>query len=188
MIINPRGTSGSGKSHFARQLIALYTPGGVQSFHKEGRKQPYYYRYDRLGGPSSPLFVLGHYETACGGCDTINGYDEMFALARKCAAEGDVLMEGLLLSAEANRSIALGREFGDDFQVLLLDTPLGQCIANIQARRAGRGNDKPVNPKNTESKYKGVKSVCRRLVESGVRVYEGDFDTCFARARAHLNV
>src|ERR671913_912726 len=111
MIINPRGTSGSGKTEFVRRLLSDYGWGRddrVEPVSRVGRERPIAYRLRHpLGG--RPLAVLGHYEAASGGCDTIRATDggmhEAFRLAAEHASGGhDVLLEGLLLSAEHRRS------------------------------------------------------------------------------------
>lgn len=93
MIINIRGTSGSGKSHLVRSVMDLY--GLRTKFFVENRKQPIgYTAHRRTSGRN--LSVLGHYETACGGCDTIPSLDQIFSRAMKAHGEHDVLFEGLI--------------------------------------------------------------------------------------------
>lgn len=165
MIINIRGTSGSGKSHLVRSLMELY--GSRSRVMEEDRRQPIGYVLNN-GGRS--LAVLGHYETPCGGCDTIPKMDKIFQLVRDSHNNGmDVVFEGLLISADIKRTLALHEE-GLPLKVVALDTPIEACLAGINDRRSTRMGDKytPVNPKNTESKFKGVKSSMAKLQEAGV--------------------
>jgi len=67
-VIQIRGTSGSGKSTLVRQVMGLYYE--KQPLFKRGRKQPIGYILTHPDTPS--LFVPGHYESACGGLDTIS--------------------------------------------------------------------------------------------------------------------
>lgn len=177
MIVNIRGTSGSGKSTVARNVMKRYD--SVSPHHIEGRKQPLYYICDTQGG-FQQLAVIGHYETACGGTDTITKMDEIFEIIRDLATRGyNVLFEGLLLSAEFNRMAALAKDF--DCVVLgLTEVPLDVCFDSIMARRkekadkAGR-EPKPPGPnmrKNLESKWKGTVQTCARLEAAGCRVYK----------------
>jgi hypothetical protein len=146
VIINPRGTSGSGKTELVRRIMANYGWGSgsrVEPARRQGRERPIAYRLRHpLGG--RPLVLLGHYEATSGGCDTIRakdgGLDEAFRLAGEYAASGhDVLLEGLLLSGEHLRSAALAKVH--ELYVLRLNTPLDRCIRNVIARqRAGRRN------------------------------------------------
>lgn len=167
MIINIRGTSGSGKSTMARELMALY-PCRIPR-HIEGRKQPIMYVLTGDGHP--PLSVLGHYETACGGCDTITSLDTIGQLAAGQAALGhNVLMEGLLWSAETRRTIELAGLF--PLTVIALDIPLQVCLDSVNQRRWAKDPTKPpVNAKNTMSKHKAVQSTTRKMAASGVTTH-----------------
>lgn len=164
MIINIRGTSGSGKSTLVRKIVALYDE--KQPVFEEGRKQPISYLYTRKQG--KPLAVIGHYETACGGCDTITSTDHTFDLVRKNHENCDVIFEGLLISADVNRINKLHQE-GYPVKVVALDLPLEECLNSVNERRRAKKPDAPdVNPKNTKSKHQGVKQSLKRLHEAGV--------------------
>lgn len=185
-IIQIRGTSGSGKSTLTRRIMELYpTKTRVKI---SGRKQPLGYMLSGMG--DRQLAVIGHYETPCGGCDTIPSLDEIYRLVRQSHEQGhDVLFEGLLISSEINRSQAL-HDDGLPFHILQLDTPLQLCLDSVNARRrAKRGDDAPgVNPKNTESKFKGTVSTCNKLKQGGVDVITGDRDGLLLVTRRLLNV
>lgn len=197
MIINIRGTSGSGKSTLVRSIKALYH-GTTLKFKEEGRKQPVGYSCIRcvppdLPGP--PLGLVGHYETDCGGCDTIASMDRIFELALQAHEKGlDVIFEGLLISADVNRTVDLMKSVpANTLHVIALDVPIEECLDSVNARRRGKDlrrwkavnplaenvTDTPegvtfragVNPKNTISKHKGVKQSCARLVAAGVPVH-----------------
>ena len=149
VIINPRGTSGAGKTEFVRRIMARYGwdpaygrrhPDRV--IWRAGRRRPLGYTFSHPLG-RRPLFVLGHYERTSGGCDTIakadGGLDEAFRLADTYAANGhDVLLEGLTLSREVERSRQLGRYHR--LHVVRLTTPTSISARNLIARRrASRG-------------------------------------------------
>lgn len=199
MIVNIRGTSGSGKTTLARAVMACYPSKAAVKV--PDRKRPIGYIYQHPSG-GRPLAVIGHYETACGGCDTITDQDHIYELVRQSHGAGmDVLYEGLLISAEVNRAVKL-HEDGLPLLVVALDTPLDLCLASINQRRqadfdrrvakieaenaerAARGRKllelpEPkgdVNPKNTASKFSGVKTSMRRLEEAGVRAVWADRD------------
>lgn len=173
MIINIRGTSGSGKSTLVRNILASYQGGGQDREMIEKRRQPLSYLLRAAG--LGPLRVLGHYETACGGCDTItDGYDRIWQLAREAHARGEhVLMEGLLLSTEHARTVQAVRD-GLPVSVIQLDTDLETCIRRVGERRLARGDERPLNPANTEAKHKGIERVCERLRQDGVTVIKRD--------------
>lgn len=170
MIINIRGTSGSGKSTLVRNVLACYESRTV--FKEPSRRQPIGYLYHRrktLGQPGRSLAVVGHYETACGGCDTIPNLERTFELVRQSHAAGhDVLFEGLLISSEVNRTVALHTD-GLPLQIIALDTPLDICIESINQRRWAKNPDKPpVATKNTTSKHRAVELSMKRFKEAGL--------------------
>lgn len=225
MIINIRGTSGTGKSTLARQLMALYQPNPLR-YREEGRKQPLGYRYKRKGsgvcnnteaflsgenngcdgtgctlhGPAGhDLAVVGHYETDCGGADTIPDYEKLMKLVVQGAAAGmDVLFEGLLFSGDVKHTIALHDKviaLGDRLHVVAIQMPLDVCVASVNQRRrekverqAAARLEQPiykpdVNPKNTIAKHRGLTLACQRLEASGVTVHrpegrEAAFQLC----------
>ena len=192
VIINPRGTSGSGKTELVRRIITDYgwgRGGRVEPVHRGGRERPIAYRLRHpLGG--RPLVLLGHYEATSGGCDTIRatdgGLDEAFRLASNYAARShDVLLEGLLLSGEHQRSTALGKVH--ELYVLRLDTPLDCCIRNVIARqRAGRRGWASV-ARTATIQQANVEEACRQL-ERHARVEILDFDNALLRARELLGL
>lgn len=180
MIFNIRGPSGSGKTYVARQVMDLY--GEKLPRFVPGRKQPLYYHLREPG--YGDLLVLGHYETACGGCDTIKTLDETFQLARLLAVQGHVLFEGLLLSPEYNRTVALSK--ADNMEVLFLDTPLEQCIENIRKRRAARGVTKPWNVKNTKASHRSAERCYEKLEAAGVLTIRAPQSYVFDRIERRL--
>lgn len=188
MIINVRGTSGSGKSTLIRAIMDLYPTREVVRI--EGRKQPLYYICRREN--RYPLAVLGHYETDCGGCDTINGLDLIYELVEKLSAQNDVLFEGLLISAEFQRTERVMK--AQEGVVLHIDIPLQECLDSVNGRRAakaarlGKPDPGSVNPVNTESKWKGTRRTVERLREAGVNCFSGSREDCLNYARRMLNV
>jgi ABC-type oligopeptide transport system ATPase subunit len=194
-IVNIRGTSGSGKSTIARAIMALYTTRAAVRI-KE-RKQPMMYLCSGAGLPT--LAVIGHYETDCGGTDTINGMDEIYNWVRQANQRGyNVLFEGLLSSAEKNRAIQLHQD-GLDLHVLHIDIPLEECVASVDLRRynsyrrkrdAGKAVEqpKPLNPMNTKNKWTGTRTTMKRLAEAGIKCYSGDRAYVLAEARRILGL
>jgi hypothetical protein len=133
-------------------------PAVLRPIYIPGRKKPFYYTDGRVS-------VLGHYESPCGGCDTIHGYETLISLARIQAEQGPVLMEGLLLSEDVKNSLTLPREA---LRVLFLDTQVSTCLERIKARRAVRGNDKELNPANTTNRVGTISRARARLEAAGV--------------------
>lgn len=185
MIINIRGTSGSGKTHIVRRIMELY--GTKVNVMVEGRRKPQGYILSG-GPPGRTLAVLGHYETACGGCDTLPTRDLMFELVRSAHADGhDVLFEGLMLGGEVNRTVALHAD-GLPLTVINLTTDMELCLDSVRDRREARGNMKPLDPKNTVNKKREVDRASDRCVTGGVDLKALDREEAFQLTKALLGL
>ena len=192
VIVNPRGTSGSGKTELIRRLLSDYgwgRGGQVEPVYRKGRARPIACRLRHpLGG--CPLAVLGHYEVTSGGCDTIRvadgGMDEAFRLADEYASDDhDVLLEGLLLSSEYPRSAALAE--AHELHVLRLSTPLNRCIRNVIARRrAGRHSWASIT-RTAAMHQAGIEDACERL-RRYANVEALGFDDALLRMRELLGL
>lgn len=159
MIIQIRGTSGSGKSTVMKRVMERLGPAEAQYI--VGRKKPQTYKYNGL------IYVLGHYESACGGCDTIGSARAVYELIETLRHGPDrarhILCEGLLLSEDVKWSSQL-----PDLRVIYLTTPLETCLAQIKQRRAAVGNEKELNPKNTTNRLAVIERSRVKLKELGV--------------------
>jgi hypothetical protein len=183
MIISIRGTSGSGKTHLAREVMAQYdiqTPDYIS-----GRKRPIFYALRRKGSRKT-LYALGSYETACGGCDTIKTADEVYGLIHRLSQHGHVLFEGLLLSTEVNRALALPK--GGALHVFI-DLPVEKCLEQVNSRRRQKNPEaEDVAEDNTRSKHRGVQLTYQRLMAGGSRVFKGDYNACRDRIFQELGL
>lgn len=167
MIISIRGTSGSGKSTLVKSIMGLYEE--CEPIFIEKRKRPYYYLLRSPGQLN--LAIPGHYETPCGGCDTILKVDDVFGLVERLHDEGNhVLFEGVMLCNEVNRTVRL-HNGGHKVAVMCLDTSLEDCLFGINMRRVERGDWEPVNPKHTAAKHGDCVRLCERLTQAGVPFY-----------------
>ena len=184
MIINIRGTSGSGKSFIVKKIMADFET--KISLKTPNRKQPVGYLLKHPERQS--LFVPGHYETPCGGCDTLKTFDQTFELVRNAAREGNnVLLEGLLLNAEFRHTALLAQEF--EVRVLALNVPLEVCLASVNRRRREKKPEATdVNPENTTSKWNQTKRCVDRLVEAGVTCHWGNREETETLARQLLKI
>jgi hypothetical protein len=150
MIINIRGTHGSGKSTIVKQIMDRYNATAIIA---EGSRKPEGYMMESCAGQ---LFVVGPYETACGGCDAIQPYSLIWPRVVDYAQRGHVLFEGALVSSSYGN---IGRDsevYGTQFVFAFLDTPLEVCLDRIRKRREAKGNMKPLDPKNTKYKYDNI--------------------------------
>lgn len=162
MIINIRGTGGAGKSTLVRTMMSRYDK---RTPVMETRKQPVGYACERAGG--RPLWVVGHYETACGGCDTIKTPDEVYVYVTSAANSGyDVLYEGIIVQDDTRRCIELSKTH--ELRVVGLYVPIEECLAGIQKRRDNRGDTRPLNPKNTVDRARRLEGSMKKLQAAGV--------------------
>lgn len=190
VIINLRGTNGSGKSTVVTRIMTLYSH-RVPLKIEGTRKRPVGYA---LTDPSAvrPLFVPGHYETACGGCDTIKTVDQVYHDVRSHCGIHDVLYEGIMVQDDVRRAVELNNDIcrlsGNSLTVIRLATPIADCLAAIQARRDARGETKPLNPKNTVDRNKRLGSALHRLRANGVRVEELDREGAYLRCAELLGL
>lgn len=183
--INVRGTSGAGKSHLVRQLMQLYA--STEPMYTEGRKKPYWYHLAATNGGRS-LVVPGHYDTPCGGCDTIKTGGEVWSLVkmalsmdRNCLFEGIMPQDWKIERVEELAGLA-------ELHIVQLNTPVELCLEAIRGRRAARGNEKPLSPKNTVSRARNVEARIRELRRRGIACHTVDRDGAFQLCRTLLGV
>jgi hypothetical protein len=196
MIVNVRGGSGAGKSTVIRAIMSRY-PNRVPHF-VEGRKQPLW--YDLSGEGLPPLRVLGHYESECGGCDTIskNPGDEnekamafIFRLVREADdADLNVLFEGVILTTILGELPKLHAE-ARPIVVVNLTSDLETCLLGIADRRLRKEGAAPgfqgvrtvqafregleeVTVKNNVGKLKSALKTAKQLEAVGITVYHED--------------
>lgn len=163
MIIQIRGTSGSGKTTAMRAIMKAIAPvgGTLNAVFVKGRRNPLYYHFKGIS-------VLGSYASTCGGVDTIHGYDQLQELVKeRIESGGHVLMEGLLLSEDAKQTIQMNT-LGAELRVIYLTTPLETCLERIRGRREKKGNDKPLNVENTTRRVGVIERSRVRLEEAGI--------------------
>lgn len=157
MIIQIRGTSGSGKTTVMRKVMEHFP---LVPVYRDGRKQPLYYKSD-----DHNLSVLGHYESPCGGCDTIGSARQIFDWIQTLCLFKYTLCEGLLLSEDVKWTTQLRH---DEVQVIFLTTSLEQCLANIRKRRDAAGNSKELNVKNTTNRVAVIERARIKLLDAGI--------------------
>lgn len=162
MIIQVRGTSGSGKTWIVNRLMEEYPFKPIAS--KKGEIKGYY-------SETLNLFIVGKYTVACGGCDTVKTQDEICRRIRVAVKkEWNVLFEGLICSHISKRYAEIYTEMEDagiKTRFIFLSTPLEVCRKNINTRRAKRGKP-PVFAKNTEKDYTSTHRSRDNMAEMGV--------------------
>lgn len=178
--INIRGTGGSGKSTLVRKVIERYPYHAniLEEKRKRAMATCHWFVQSKTTTtvPTRGLFVPGHYETNCGGCDTVKTVDKVYELVR-ASALGDgnnVLYEGIMVMDDVTRAV----QFDQDLKkkdgrliVISLTTPIEECLAGIRSRRgAEKEAVKPLNEKNTRNRMKAQVNSLHRLKQAGVEV------------------
>ena len=129
-------------------------------------------------GDRRPLAVIGHYEATRGGTDTIpeadGGLDEAVRLAGSLACDGhDVLLEGLQLSGDVERTAALARAQwmrGSTLHILCLDAPVDSCVRNVVARRRAGRAARPAIERTARAGDTAMRVACEALRREGANV------------------
>lgn len=177
-VVSIRGTHGSGKSTVVTKIMAMYPRGCyplATPMNDKGKVKVSGYRVEL---PTGTLRVIGPYETACGGCDAIQPYSDIWPRIETAFNDFEhVLFEGALVSSSyGNIGRALDKLAGDGAVFAFLDTPLEVCLRRIAQRREARGNFEPVKPDNTAHKHQSVERSKLQMEKLGSRIHIVDID------------
>jgi hypothetical protein len=160
MLINLRGTSGSGKSTAVFGVLA-------QCPHKPIGRLPEAYALC-----AQQAFIIGPYTSSCRGCDRILPFALIPKLIAKYAEHGHVVFEGLLISTFYG---AIGKLMETrDSVVMFLDTPLDVCIARVKARRRAAGNFRPFDPELLALKHATIAQIKDKFGARAMTVSDHD--------------
>ncbi len=168
LVCNIRGTGGAGKSHLVRTIVdeAKRQSNDWYEWYQDGRKRPL---ATEVRFPSGGLFVPGHYQVPCGGCDTLGSIDEAYELVKQGAERGyNVLFEGIIVMDDIARAIEISRQM--DLVVIGLTTPLDACLEAVGTRRNTRGTVTAFDPSNTIDRARRCSRGLSRLKASKVKV------------------
>lgn len=165
-VLDIRGTHGSGKTTVPLGLIAKY---GKTVRLWQGAPLTYEGRSGILGYyiPELNLTIIGRYETACGGCDGIKTQEEIKARVTEAAKTGHVLLEGILVAHTFGPWEEFSRPWGANWKFLFLDTPLAECIARVDARRAAAGKGPLADRKNIIRDHARIWALRAKFKEAG---------------------
>jgi len=160
LIVKLHGTSGSGKTTVARELMKL-DPQPRTMLHMANRKPEAYEVH--IPGFKDLLYILGPYTANCGGLDGVTDADDHIRLLQYYAERGHVFYEGLLGSEYYGRIGKISEKYGDNHVFAFIDTPVDLCVQRVKARRLAKGNTKPLNPANTVGRVAKIARLKVRL-------------------------
>lgn len=193
MIVNIRGTSGSGKTYTVRALMKLFGDAGMTWDYRPGEKEQGGHRSGYHEGHASwrdrPVRVLGYYGGAtCGGCDGIRTQLGVEGLLRAAVAEGaDCVFEGLLISHLRSRWVVLPQELGVPWRFFFLDASLEACIQRAVDRRIARGDHRPFSAHNTTLKHRDIARRYDEFVAMGLDCRKVSSDNAPQEIYEYLN-
>lgn len=165
MIIDIRGSSGSGKTWIVRRLLQRYPHTPLMGTDPTRKRNPSLLGYEI---PKLKAVVIGPYEDKAntGGCDSIKTPEEVCRRIREFSKKYKyVILEGLLVGKCFQRYADLADEIGrKQYTFCFLDTPPETSLQRIADRRAKVGNLAPFNPKNFWVDYRAGVSARTKLI------------------------
>lgn len=175
-IVKLTGTSGSGKSTIAHWMLGNLPSkpiGKRPTTRKVARDEDYEITLaDGTLMKPRKIILLGNYDNQCGGCDGIQPYSRIVEKLQHYTSEfpnHNILMEGLLIRGYGSVGAFIDTLNKRKWKMVYatMDTPLEVCLERIKQRRAKKGVTEPLNPKNTEQKFKSGLADFKTLSERG---------------------
>lgn len=175
MIVNIRGTNGAGKSELVRRALLDRLSGarGV-SVHRALQRKPVATNYD------NGVTLMGHYEIANGGMDTMRcTIEEAWDLVEEFAAGGrHVLCEGKNQSRDWPHVLRAAGKY--PLTVLHLTTPPRECVSGVRIRGHSLSQDSIMRT------WKKCERDVARLEKLGVKVIRCDREQAVEETRRLL--
>lgn len=175
MIIDIRGTNGSGKSYPIHQILKEHAH-EVRTAPTSVAKEPCV-PYTFV--PSLNLAVIGEYKTACGGADGVTSQQAICDAIRFLALQPTslrVVVEGSIVASVFSRWYELAIEMEDKgvpYVFLFLDTPIEKCVQQVVARRQANDNFKSFDPDKTlKPRAESIERIKQRLLVQPREVLE----------------
>jgi len=161
-VIGVRATNGGGKTHVVREVMRI--------------TDPYFQKKMKLSNGVlinvyDNFVVLGSYDRACGGCDTIKTPALVWDSIMECAEHKNVLFEGILVGTVYQPTMDLVerlKTIDTTYIPICLNTSFEQSVANVNSRRAEAGKGEIEKLVNIETNYKKHISSAKKLKEAGL--------------------
>lgn len=171
-VIKLHGCSGAGKTTVARALMAASVNVTVVASSTSGMPKPEAY-VCALPGLTTPLAILGSYQANCGGMDTYSSNAEKIIELIEAYRNNEchVLFEGLLLSTYHGGVGKHLAQYGDDYILAFMDTPILTCLDRIVKRREQQGTKTKFNPDNTRDKFTTIERQRAKAEAASMRTF-----------------
>lgn len=141
-IINIRGTSGSGKSTLVKKFLDYHPHDPIVNQLSDWKKEKVIaYKCWDYSKPEFVAFVMGRYETQCGGWDALSykgSHEDLETMCIAAAAKGHVIFEGLTVSSSYTRWLNVSKAYPGQMVFAFMDTPEEVCHERILARNGGK--------------------------------------------------
>lgn len=205
MIINIRGTNGSGKTHLARQLIGENPqPIDLLQYNSPTKRDPHRQAFVEGWGQSGPgsYLAIGSYKQGCGGMDTIPSFEIQQQAVYNAAhwekngktITGEppehVVCEGVLASTVAGSWLEFFRNLptnGNQILIAYLDTPLELCLERITARQiAAKGETREIKVDLVRDKIKAINATRAKFDAAGIDTVNLRHDRAFEDLKAYV--
>lgn len=193
-IINIRGTSGSGKSTLVKRYLDEHQHEPILKQFGDWKKPKIVaYRCNPYtnaelaaahakGIPLVSLpfvYVLGRYETQCGGCDAMSykgSHEDIETMVRHFGGTGEVIFEGLTISSTITRWQRVEedfKKFGGTYWWAFMSTGEEECHQRIVGRSGREPKRKGPNQiADYQIKYRACRGHMTRLREANANVVE----------------
>lgn len=174
VLINIRGSNGSGKTYCVRKILEHFGDKGtlkyLEQYTNKGElfKFPYY--------ELDEFYLLGKYETACGGLDSIKWFETFAPMVKDLIRTKSVVMEGILWSSVFSAMYRLDRELRAMGHVSVwcgFNHPCELHLERIMERRARAGKFEPMQIKHVLEKIKSTEKGLNHAIFYGANVLIG---------------
>jgi hypothetical protein len=178
LIIQVRGSNGSGKSTAVRRFLGMGFVPLYNGFPNKPEKVWGYrivkprWKGKKLEFLRPPIYIVGPYETPTGGCDCLPNMDFILDQVKILARYGHVIFEGAMISTVIGRFIELEESVKDYAHCIfgVMDTSQKRCVKRVNKRRALKGKE-PIDPKRSmDGKYRSVQTSAKGLEKRGMDV------------------
>lgn len=132
-VISIRGSNGAGKTWVARRVMDRAEPDFVKKVTLSNGVLVNVYRN---------FVIIGSYDRACGGCDTVKTPQLVWDAVVECAEHSNVIYEGVIVGNVFEPTMILDarlKALGAKLVPICLSTPFEQCVENVNKRRAVEG-------------------------------------------------